>query len=84
MDRFDSYSDSLVSPATNGAAVVPGTDLPQVSRALWVGGAGALNLVLAEGGQVTLQGVPSGTLLPLRVRAVRTADTSATGIVALW
>ena len=85
MDRFDSHSPSLTAPATDGASVIPGpAPLPQVSRALWVGGGGALTVELAEGATVTLAGVPGGTLLALRVRAVPSTGTSATDIVALW
>lgn len=84
MDRFDNHARSLTGPATGGADAAPGAgDLPQVSRALWVGGAGALALTLADGAQVVLREVPAGTLVPVRARAVR-AGTTATGIVALW
>lgn len=85
MDRFEGFAGSLTAPATGGAPAVPAAagDMAQVARALWIGGAGDLDLVLADGDRVTLAGVPAGTLLPLRARALR-PGTTATGVVALW
>ena len=86
MDAFERHTESLDSPAAQGAAVTPdpSADLPAVTRGLWVGQGGTLDVVLARGARIVLEGVPDGTLLPLRVRAVRTAGTTAGGIVALW
>lgn len=86
MDSFDSFTPDLVSPARDGAAITPddGADLPSLPRAIWIGGGGALSMVMAGGGTVTLAGVPGGALLPLRPRRVRASGTSATQIVALW
>lgn len=85
MDRFITQSISLTSPASDGVAVVPGpAPLAQVSRALWIGGGGDLTVEMADGGVVTLAGVQGGTLVPIRVRTVQSAGTSASGIVALW
>ena len=86
MDRYEDFTPSLVSPAEDGATVVPsdGADLPQVTRALYVGQGGTLAVQLASGAQVALSGVPGGALLPLRARRVRATGTTASGIVALW
>ena len=85
MDRFETFTGGLTAPATDGAAAAPSAtgDLAQVSRALWIGGAGGLDLVLADGARVVLAGVPGGTMLPVRARALRDG-TTATGVVALW
>ena len=86
MDRYEDFARSLIAPAEDGAAVVPsdGADLAQVTRAIYVGQGGTLAVQLASGAQVALNGVPGGTLLPLRVRRVRSTGTTASGIVALW
>ena len=72
-------------PALRGLDVVPddGAILPFESRALWVGGGGNLTVTMSEGGSVTFQGVPAGTLLPVSVSQVLATGTSATAIVAL-
>lgn len=73
------------SPAGMYAAVTPhaSTELPYVSRALYVGTAGNLVAVRADGTEVTFANVPAGMFLP--IRAIRVDDTStASDIVALW
>ena len=86
MDAYADHASSLVSPASSGAGVTPSDsgELPQVSRALYVAQGGDLALELASGAQVTLGGVPSGTVLPVRARRVRASGTTASGVVALW
>lgn len=77
------------NPAYNAEAVTPadGADLNFVSRALWVGGAGAISVIMAgkeaAGETVLLSGIPAGTLLPIAVARVRATGTTATLIVAL-
>ena len=88
-DKFDNHAPGLTSPAGSAQAVSPSdsTDLPVHSRAIYVGGGGslAIELVGAAAGQpVTLQNVPSGSILPLRVRRVRATGTTATALVSLW
>lgn len=73
-------------PADKLAAVTASdaTDLTG-ARALYVGGGGdvALRAVNSSTTTVTLVGVPSGTILPIRVTRVMAA-TTATNIVALY
>lgn len=67
-------------------------ELNGISRRLFVGGAGNLNVERIDGTQVFFQGVPAGTILPIRVKKVRVNDgattpanaTTATNIVALY
>jgi len=71
--------------ASQGRAVTKSdtTVIPEC-RALWVGGAGDVAVVFADGGSaVTLSGVAAGSLLPIRVTKVMAA-TTATLIVALY
>ncbi len=84
-DPFSSHSAGLESPATHGFAVSPSdsADLADVIRALYVGGSGNVAVTLLSGADVRLTGVAGGTLLPLRVRAVRATGTTATSLVGL-
>lgn len=84
-DRFQTLSPGLEAPASHGFAVTPhdSNDLAEVTRALYVGGAGAVSLVLASGASVTLTGVAGGTILPLRLRQVKAIGTTATHLVGL-
>ena len=69
-------------------AVTPANavDLPNgVCRALWIGGAGNVNLVAdSDTSAVTIVGVAAGSVLPIRARQVYSTSTTATSIVALY
>lgn len=86
IDTCAGQPEILSSPCDNAATVTPNndTDLTYVTRGLWVGGAGSVNVVLAGGQTVLFAGIQAGTLLPLRVSRVKAASTSATNIVAIW
>ena len=59
------------------------TTVLQPTRALWIGGAGDVSVVMAGNeATVTFIGVPVGTLLPIQVTKVLVA-TTATNILAL-
>ncbi len=85
-DIYAHTTPGLTSPAIDGSMIVPddGGDLAHVSRAIYVGSGGQVAAQLASGSMVTLSAVPSGTLLPLRVRRVMATGTSAGNLVALW
>lgn len=72
------------APATGCAAVTPSDSTTfGVTRALWVGGAGTITVVFADGSTATFSGV-GGVLLPFRVVKVMATNTTATGIVAIY
>lgn len=77
----------IAAPASLPVAVTPddANDLPSgISRAIYVGVAGNINLTLARAsGPVLFQNMPVG-VHPLRVRRVHSAGTTAGGIVALY
>lgn len=77
--------DQASAPAGSAVAVTPHdtTELASVSRALFVGGAGNLACLMADGTTCTFTGVVAGTVLPIRVRRVNSTSTTATSIVAL-
>lgn len=84
-DRYKTFAQSLTSPIVDGFAVTPsdGTDLPETTRALYVGGGGAVSCVLAGGTTLTFAGLLPGTVLPVRARRVRATGTTATSILGL-
>lgn len=84
-DRFADFQPSLSGPASTGFAVVPddAADLPEATRALYVGIGGDLAVTMLSGAELVLTGLADGSLLPLRVIRVRATGTSAGAIVGL-
>ena len=78
-------------PITDGEAVdISGSDhtCGEHTRALWVGGAGNVEVDLVDeagnANTVTFTGVAAGTLLPIRISRVDQGNTTATDMLALW
>ena len=86
MDKFSKFPTTPISPARGGITVAPGdtTELPQTSRALYVGQGGDVSVVSADGDVLVFEAVPTGSLLPIRANIVRATETTASGILALW
>lgn len=84
-DRFADTAPGLDAPASDGFAITPddATDLVETTRALFVGSAGDIALVLASGAALTFANVASGTLLPLRARRIEATGTTASAIIGL-
>ncbi len=90
-DKFELNTPGLTSPASIGFAITPddATDLALVTRAIHVGGGGDIAVVFREGdgaggfAAVTLKAVPSGSMLPIRVKQVMATGTTATDIVGV-
>lgn len=84
-DRFEGMAISYDAPAIHGFSITPNdsTDLSEVTRAIWVGGAGDLALVLMSGATLTLPSVPAGTLIPVRAARILATGTDATGLAGL-
>lgn len=84
VDSFATNQPGLSSPLVNAVAVTPNdsTDLDYVSRALYIGTAGALTVITSGGDTVAFGNVGVG-LLPLRVSRVKSSGTTAANIVAL-
>ena len=84
-DRFTNLNPGLDSPASHGFAITPhdSNELAEVTRAVYVGTAGALAVTLLSGAETILSGVPAGTLLPIRARRVLSTGTTAGALVGL-
>lgn len=85
MDAFSAYSPQLHSPGVSASAVTPddNVDLPFSSRALYVGTAGDVSVVMLDGTSAVFKNVGNGAMLPIRVRRVKSTNTTATNIVAV-
>lgn len=86
-DAIENFSAGPDSPAWTAAAVTPSdsVDLTRTAtRALYIGGAGNVVVVMSGGGTVTFTGVLAGTILPIRVDRVNATSTTATNIVAMY
>ncbi len=78
-------SAEFYNVASGAAVVTPNdsTDIP-LTKSVYVGGAGNLNVDMANGVTVLFSGVPAGTVLPIKCKRIRAASTTATLIVALY
>ena len=86
VDSFNRFQTQDFSPLTRAASVTPHNtnELAFVTRALYVGGTGDVAVTMQDGGEVTFVDVPAGTVLPIRVKVVKSTGTDATSIIALW
>lgn len=75
----------LMGPAEGAAAITTSdsAELTYVTRAIYVGTAGDLHVVMDDGSEVTFSGMAGGVIYPLRVRQVFT-DSTATDLVGLY
>jgi hypothetical protein len=60
----------------------PGSD--ERGACLYVGNSGDVNVIMESGTTILFIGVPSGTFLPILVKQVLAADTTASNILALY
>jgi len=51
---------------------------------LYVGGTGNVSVITVGNDQITFNGIPAGTTLPIQVLKLRSTNTTATLINALW
>lgn len=84
-DHFKTHQTSLTAPADAAETVTPSdtVDLVDVTRAIYVGGAGALRVVMRDGQTVTFANMQAGVCYPLRVQRVLATGTTATNLIGL-
>lgn len=86
IDTFKNSSNSLNSPASACFAITPddAVELALAPKALYIGTGGDLVVRPLEGDEdVVFANTISGSILDIRVRAVRASGTTAQGIVGL-
>jgi hypothetical protein len=74
---------AVVTPS-NTADIVSPSGGPNEGCVLYVGTGGILRVLTAGGDDITFQGVPNGTFIPVQVVRVFATTTTALNIVALW
>ncbi|MEL7444647.1 MAG: hypothetical protein AAGK02_02405 [Pseudomonadota bacterium] len=85
-DPFENSSDSLIAPARDCFTITPddSADLTRGTKAIYVGNGGDIVIRAVDAGQdVTFRNVISGSILDVRVRAVRATGTTASELVGL-
>lgn len=72
-------SDSTVFPAlaTAGSSIA-------ITKAVYVGGGGDMNVVMSGGQTVLFSAVPTGALLPISVKQILSTNTTATLMLGIW
>jgi hypothetical protein len=79
-DPFINSQGGLQSPVRSSFAITPSdtAELPNVTRAIYIGSAGNLTARLADDtAAVTFNGLPAGSMLPIRVRQIFASETTA-------
>lgn len=85
-DNFQTSSDSLIAPANAAFMITPDdvNELSDVTKALYIGTGGDIVLRPQQGtSDVTFRNLQSGSILDVRVSAVRATGTTAADIVGL-
>lgn len=86
-DKFKRATKSIDSVAENAFAVTPSdaNDLPTATRSAFIGTGGNLTCILVgDDTAVTFHNVVGGTILPIRLKKVLAAGTTAADIVGLY
>lgn len=85
-DPFKNTSESRSDPADDAFAITPHdtNELVQMTRSIYVGGSGNIALVTANNSTVTFVDVLAGSILPVRVKLVKSTGTTATNLVGLY
>jgi len=86
VDYWKDETDRKGDPAENAAVIAPNddNDLPVVTRAMLIGGAGDIRVTMVGGQTLTIEGLNSGQLLPIRATKVFATGTTATKLTGLW
>lgn len=86
IDPFKNSGDSLTAPAARCFTIAPddSADLGEAPKALYIGTGGDLVVRPLNGDEdVVFRNAISGSILDIRVRAIRASGTSAQDIVGL-
>lgn len=87
-DKFYRQASTLESPASYAFTITKSdsTVFDQPTRYVWVGGAGNIkvDMVGQANTPIIFSGITAGTMLPIRVTKVYSANTTATLIIGLY
>ena len=85
-DPFKNAADSLIAPCADCFAITPDDsgDLPRATKAIYVGTGGDIVLrAVGSDEDIVFRNAISGSILDIRVRAVRATGTAAADLVGL-
>ncbi|MEL6540848.1 MAG: hypothetical protein AAFP79_15880 [Pseudomonadota bacterium] len=85
-DPFENALESVVAPATDCFSITPddSEELQTATKALFIGVGGDVVIRSVAGEtDVTFRNLPDGSVLDVRVRAVRSTGTTAGNLVGL-
>jgi hypothetical protein len=84
-DFWQSFKKGLSSPADSFYAITPSNsaDLPIQPRAIYIGSAGDLVVIDANGNETTFVNAVAGSWLPIRPKRVK-ATSTASNIVGIY
>jgi hypothetical protein len=84
VDNFARFSEGMGTPVSNAEVVVPdnATEQTFVCRALYVGVAGNVTVLMESGVVVTFTALPIG-IHPIRAKRVNATGTTATSMLFL-
>ena len=85
-NNFARHQSTDRSPYSHGAAITPHdtNELTNVTRGIYVGGAGNVKVTTVDGDTITYVAVPVGTTLDVQAKIVFATLTTATNLLALW
>lgn len=79
------YSPTFPMFPGDAAAVTPSNTVNfDTASVVWVGGAGNVRVLTAQGSDVTFTGVLAGAILPVQVVRVYSTNTTATNMVRVF
>lgn len=82
-----SFENSTSTPARSAVLISPhdSNELTNVSKAIFIGGAGNLEVILVDTSTaVVFKGLSAGQILPIRAKIVKASLTTATDIISLY
>ena len=85
-DQYANAANSLIAPSADCFAIVPDDtqELAKASKAIYIGTGGNVVLKAVDSEDfVTFRNIVSGSILDIRVRAIRATGTTAQDIVGL-
>lgn len=84
-DKSDPSGRAVAVTASDSTSLLLATnDANSAPRAVYVGGAGNVNVQFGNAVSVLFSNVPAGAVLPIRPHKVMSTSTTATSIVAIY
>jgi hypothetical protein len=84
-DSFNFHRSGLDTPADEAFVIIPSDsqNLEKITRGVYIGSGGNLSVLMKNGDEQTFVGTVAGTILPIRIRRVNAAGTTASSLLGL-